>query len=296
MLASNLTKLHTVSKTPIAPVSCIDDEGWSDCLSEVLQKGGAYTPDPGRSPRVITLDFGEVPETGNAKLILRYSLVFGTYNFSNRIIQVKNSSGEWVNAYAGRQIRPAGFPQTFVADLSGLFIYDHMVRLNMTNTVIDYAALDTSPDENVSLAIYPPSSADLHYRGFSSSYGGAVRTYNYNEIVTKSYYSSPEGNFTAYGDILPLLTIRDDKFAIMHHGDEISIAYPYVAVPEGQERDFFLSTVNYYKRSDYLNGGTVLPLPFAAMSDYPYPANESYPSDAEHNSYQAEWNTRQYLK
>ena len=41
---------------------------------------------------------------------------------------------------------------------------------------------------------------------------------------------------------------------------------------------------------------TVLPLPFHAMSRYPYPAREHYPDDAAHREYLREYLTRPALK
>jgi len=37
----------------------------------------------------------------------------------------------------------------------------------------------------------------------------------------------------------------------------------------------------------------VEPLPFHGMSGYPYRADESFPRDAEHEAWRAEWNTRE---
>jgi hypothetical protein len=41
---------------------------------------------------------------------------------------------------------------------------------------------------------------------------------------------------------------------------------------------------------------TVLPMPFHAMSSYPYPASQSYPHDRVHDEYQEEYNTRPALR
>jgi hypothetical protein len=94
--------------------------------------------------------------------------------------------------------------------------------------------------------------------------------------------------------VLPLLIDRDDKFAILHHGDEISLNFQYLPAVEGMERDFFLYSWGYYKGRDYATGNTVEPLPFYGMSSYPYPSNESYPSDSDHLGYLKEYNTREY--
>ena len=50
----------------------------------------------------------------------------------------------------------------------------------------------------------------------------------------------------------------------------------------------------YYKATGNVDiPHTVEPLPFAAMSNYPYdPAVENYPVDADHNQYRAGYNTR----
>jgi hypothetical protein len=37
---------------------------------------------------------------------------------------------------------------------------------------------------------------------------------------------------------------------------------------------------------------TLEPLPFRAMSSYPYPGTERYPDDEEHRSYLESYNTR----
>jgi hypothetical protein len=41
---------------------------------------------------------------------------------------------------------------------------------------------------------------------------------------------------------------------------------------------------------------SVDPLPFHGMSRYPYPANEHYPDDADHQRYLREYNTRPALR
>jgi hypothetical protein len=39
-------------------------------------------------------------------------------------------------------------------------------------------------------------------------------------------------------------------------------------------------------------GNTVEPLPFHTIREYPYAPGEAYPSDAAHDKYQREYNTR----
>jgi hypothetical protein len=62
------------------------------------------------------------------------------------------------------------------------------------------------------------------------------------------------------------------------------------------ERDFFLFVATWFK-DEPSNWGygfkfTVDPLPFRAMSGFPYPNTESYPYDSEHLNYIQQYNTR----
>jgi hypothetical protein len=108
--------------------------------------------------------------------------------------------------------------------------------------------------------------------------------------------STSTGNFTRYGDVTELLQSADDKFVIMRQGDEISILFSadLPPVPEGMERDYFLFASVWFKVGGlpYVQF-TVDPLPFHAMSCFPYDTEtESYPYDAEHLLYLSEYNTR----
>ena len=62
----------------------------------------------------------------------------------------------------------------------------------------------------------------------------------------------------------------------------------------GWTRDFLLKVDGWAKDRDPNTAfsSSVQPLPFHAMSRYPYPANEHYPRDAAHEQYQRAWNTR----
>jgi hypothetical protein len=55
-------------------------------------------------------------------------------------------------------------------------------------------------------------------------------------------------------------------------------------------RGFILKADLYYK--DFKDYKYLDPLPFHAMSDYPPPAPEAYPTDPAHTQYLLEYNTR----
>ena len=298
LVNANISDVYTVSKTPSAPISCTEGNG-QDCLHEVSAKDGTYTEGVKTGTSVLELNLGDLSGASDIKLVLNGYVIWGAAAPFEQYIQVKDKDGNWVNVYSGSQIRvPAGIPRTYVVDLTGKFpTNDYSVRIGYAVEMhIDYIAVDTTPQQPLTVSTMSPSAADLHFKGYSNIDGVPLKTPDYYDVkdTAPRTYSSPTGSFTKYGDVLPLLTSQDDEFAIMRHGDEVTVEFPYSEVPEGMERDFIFYTWNYYKPAAYIYGGTVEPLPFNAMSNYPYLENESYPNDEEHSAYLTEWNTRTY--
>jgi len=96
---------------------------------------------------------------------------------------------------------------------------------------------------------------------------------------------------------LPLLDEADDRYAVTAPGDEITLQFGAGASappPRGWSRDFVLYTDAWLKDADRNTaaGGTVGPMPFHAMSRYPYGPNEAYPADPVHRRYIERFNTR----
>jgi hypothetical protein len=84
---------------------------------------------------------------------------------------------------------------------------------------------------------------------------------------------------------------------IMGSGDEVALqfdSHALAAPHQGWTRDFLLKEDGRAKDRDPNTAfsSSVLPLPFHAMSRYPYPATEHYPRDAAHDDYQRSYNTR----
>jgi len=161
-------------------------------------------------------------------------------------------------------------------------------------TLIDYIAVDTSLDEPLTVTEVPLESADLALHGvdkeLKNELGSGLFTYGV-DLTVGSFFP---GSYTKYGEVTPLLTgAHDDKFVIMGQGDEISLSFKAPAEPsEGMTRQYVFSAYGYYKDGKTDLAKEVGALPFAAMSNYPYPASENYPTDAEHQDYLTEWNTR----
>jgi hypothetical protein len=75
------------------------------------------------------------------------------------------------------------------------------------------------------------------------------------------------------------------------------LRFPVAAIQAqrpGITRDFLLKVDGWAKDRDPNTAfsSSVQPLPFHAMSQYPYPASEHFPRDAMHDSYQRTYNTR----
>ena len=277
--------IHTV-RNPVAPISATDWKG-NDILPVIVLPDGVYTEAEPLTDSFITLDLGDLSGASQIKLIYRGYTDFspiGTVK-AYPYAEVKNALGEWELVSETEHLGiPAAMPKTYVIDITNWFkTNDYHLRLH-TGTLkinVDWIAIDTSVDEPVNVTVLKPTSANLYYKGP-------------NHTGFEYFY----GNFTKYGDVLPLLQKADDEFVIMRAGDSVELKFAAQPAPAG-ERDFMLVTDAYFKQPfvKYLLGSkisTVDPLPFHGMSNYPYPSSESYPSDAEHLAYLSEWNTREY--
>jgi hypothetical protein len=109
------------------------------------------------------------------------------------------------------------------------------------------------------------------------------------------------GLYTRYGDVRGLLAALDDRFLIMGAGDEVALRFSAAglpALPAGWRRDFLLFVDGWAKENDANTafGHSVEPLPFHAMSAYPYGPDESYPNDPAYQQYRRQYNNRRALR
>lgn len=218
-------------------------------------------------------------------------------------LEVRDARGQWTTAIANLGF-PSGKDKTIVVDLSGKFpTSDHHVRIR-TNLQIYWDQVFVAHDAQspaVRITSLNALSADLHFRGYSRTYrkGGRYGPwwFDYDSISKESPWRPIAGTFTRFGDVLSLLKKSDDMYVIMAPGDETTLQFDAGSAPglgAGWTRDFLLYTDGWIKDSD-LNtafGTTVGPLPFHTIREYPYAAGESYPTDAAHQRYLREYNTR----
>jgi len=94
-----------------------------------------------------------------------------------------------------------------------------------------------------------------------------------------------------------LLRRTDDMFVIARPGDEIALSFDARAlppIPARWTRTFLLYVNGYSKEMNPRSASpeTLGPLPFHAMSRYPYGPNEHYPRARAYREYLARYNTR----
>jgi Tfp pilus assembly protein PilF len=304
-----------------SPLSAIDERG-NDVLPALRESDDVYvsnlTPMQYQGvvePHDLVLDLGDVAGRPGTLLFLR-GWIYPTdasinvalsqqssIKLASPSLEVRDASGRWRTAIASIGF-PSGKDKTVVIDLAGIFpTKDRRVRIRTSMQIYwdqAFVARDlaNSPVKTTTLA---PLSADLHFRGFSRMYrkGGRYGPYwfDYDDAAKESPWRPIDGAFTRFGDVLPLLGNPDDMYVIMGPGDEATIQFDAGSadsLPPGWRRDFLLYTDGWIKDSD-LNtafGTTVDPLPFHGAQSYPYGPADAYPSDAPHQRYSREYNTR----
>ena len=303
------------------PVSAVDDQG-TDLLPMIREKDDRYAAmlRAGRYQGTtqmhdVILDLGEVSGAESTLLLLN-GWVFPTDASINvaisqskhfttvpPLLQVPDGDGRWQTVLPDLSF-PAGKSKTVVADLTGkLRSGDHRVRIR-TNMEVYWDQILVAaggPAGRLRLTTLEPVSANLHYRGFSRTYrkGGRYgpHWFDYDAVSRESPWGPITGGFTRYGQVLPLLRQSDDMYVIMGPGDEATVTFDARGAPElppGWRRDFLIYTDGWIKDADLntATGDRVGPLPFHAMSRYPYGSQESYPTDQAHRRYLTDFNTR----
>jgi hypothetical protein len=313
-------QIHTI-KDPVVPVSATDANG-VNILPVISAVDRECTEAQPFHFDTVTVDFGDLSGAKQIKMLYNAWVDWpGRPEAAAReeylsshpdewyaymsYAEVINEDGEWQRVSDEEHLgRPQAKPRTMVLDITDWFVTDdYRVRINnWLDTHIDYIAVDVSEDEDVSVAELAPVSADLYWKGVSvqsSPDRKEPSIPDYYDVADLTGFSFYEGQFTRYGDVLPLLDQVDDKYVIMHAGDSIAIGFDGLSIPDGMERDYYLFSDGYYNQSfvKWLLGqevSSVDPLPFHGMSNYPYPDGESYPYDAEHVAYLQEYNTREF--
>jgi len=211
------------------------------------------------------------------------------------------TNGKWIRVVDDMGF-PAGGPRTITADLAGK-LPEGTQRIRITTNLQIYwnsiLINRASQDYEGRITPVPLSRADLRFHGFPLKIEGQPPgniKYVYEKASPTGPYTRPAGNYTRYGDVLPLLASSDDRFAIFGSGDEVALDFDPTklpVLPQGWVRDYFFVANGYEKDMDFYayNASSVDPLPFHSMGTYPYPG-KSFPLDEQHLDYLLNYNTR----
>ncbi len=286
-------------------------------------------------PHTLTIDLGEPYRGGPLWLLLHGEVEYFSANSMYAASQAGiEAIPPYVEALApdGKWKRveddmgfPAGGPRTMTADLTGklpsgtrkirfttnLEVYWNSILVDRTpqsqsgrhpeRSRFSGGAKDlVSSGSLVRLTPVPLVHADLEFHGYPLKIEGEPKgnvDYIYETASATGPYTRPAGNYTRYGDVLPLLTATDDQLAVFGSGDEVRLDFDPSHLPElpkGWVRDYFFAANGYEKDMDFYaaEGNYVAPLPFLSMGEYPYGKPKAFPLDDEHVKYLLEYNTR----
>jgi hypothetical protein len=267
---------------------------WAITLDFGDLKGGGPG---GASPRVLLVMDGWVEfPTSSASIAASQSQ---TVHFQPPVIEVPAADGSWKVADDDPGF-PAGKGKAVLVDLTGKLGVDGRLRIRSTQRIHwDAFSVSTGPDREQKLTRLPITRADHKYRGVGRRVddpsGEQPWRYSHDDLLTfVPYDQMPMGMVTKYGDVRELLAEIDDRYPILASGDVIELSFDATKLPplpEGWVRDYCFTTEGWVKDADMNQAirETVGPLPFHAMSHYPYDeTKESYP----HPDFVSEWLTR----
>jgi hypothetical protein len=307
------------------PVRALDHHG-HDVLPAILARDRAYPDDfrrnwagvaelhsldldfgPGRAPanRAVLILSGWVDwadgstflgaaQEGKGGLVLPY-------------LQVRDARGDWQTVIQDMGM-PAGKPKTIAVDLTGKFLSASREIRIVTNLCVYWDEIflsDETAAPEVRLTPMPTETADLRFRGFSRAVVHPQRKqpemFDYAPALPASLWNPTPGFYTRYGQVRELLESVDDRFVITGSGDELRLRFDPAGLPplpRNWKRDFLLAVDGWSKDGDANTAfsQTVEPLPFHAMSTYPYPTREHYPRDPSHEAYRRQYNHRPALR
>jgi hypothetical protein len=264
----------------------------------------------------VTLDFQGAPPGRDAVLVLNGWVDWADgstflaasqqskHGLISPYLQARNAAGNWVTINRDMGM-PDGKPKTIAVEVN--FPSDRRELRIVTNLCVywdEIFLLDSPNPPQMRKTMMRANSADLHFRGFSATRIHPERKqpdqFLYGFVMPVSFWNPTPGYYTRYGDVGELLGEVDDRFVIMGSGDEITVRFDAAALPAlpaGWKRDFLLKVDGWAKDRDANTAfsQTVEPLPFHAMSSYPYPRGEQYPKNTIHREYQQRYNTRPAL-
>ena len=265
-------------------------------------------------PYSLDLDFGNIDTNRSLSLIMTGWLHFGggmanigashdsTLPFPFPTLEIMNPQGEWesLDVVAGA---PAGKTKTIIVDLAGKLPYPQCrIRCSMAFEIHwdRIQLMEAVNPEDTVIHWVEPTTADLHWRGFSDYEEGPWTqplTPRYSEPhFAPAWLITPAGWCTRYGSVAELIEQKDNQLVLMNGGDELTLAFESTSMPspaQGKTRDYFLFTSGWDKDADYhvAKGWTVEPIPWHGMEGQRYGVEDrpDWLDDAWIKAYNTRW-------
>jgi hypothetical protein len=307
----------TAVATPQPIARAVDDNG-EDVTAVLSKLDGKYLDNFGRGQyqgvtrdHYVELDLGDkVPKTGPLWLIakgwlhpadssLNIAMSQGQHEHPEPLsLEVPDGHGGWKVARPNLGF-PAGRKKICLFDLTNIFVPGTARKLRLsTNLEIYWDSIEWAkglPDTPLKIERLEPSTANLHYRGYSvihQANASSPEIPDYNHLMaTTQIWRDLAGYYTRYGDVRPLLTGIDDRYVIMNAGDEMSLRFAAPAAPpQGWVRDYVLAGDGWIKDGDYnsTNSQAVLPYPYHARREYDAPPGK-LEDDWEYRHHKEDW-------
>ena len=288
------------------------DEVYADGYERSRYQGHAAEPwtftfdlgeAPGKPVR-LWLDGWVFPADASLNLAIAQAVEHGDLEMVLTRLEIETANG-WRTL-----LDPMGFPpgktKTMVVDTPPLPAGASKLRIVTTRWLHwDKVAWSTDlggpgSSDVVVQARLEAASADLSYRGFSALNRPAPNgphLFDYQRTSAESPWLPFPGRYTRFGDVRELLTDVDDRQVVIGPGDEIRVLFDARDLPPpkpGYTRTVFLESFGWDKDADRntWKADSNLPLPFRAMSGYPFAPGESYPETPELDAYRERWLTR----
>ena len=295
------------------------DDVYADGYERSRYQGHAAEPwtftfDLGEAPGApvrLWLDGWVFPADASLNLAIAQAVEHGDLEMVMTRLEVETGDG-WQTL-----LDPMGFPpgktKTMVVDTPPLPAGARRLRIVTTRWLHwDRVAWSAAPggaggdgggDDGTGVVVrarLDAASADLSYRGFSAPTRPAPNgphTFDYRRTSAESPWLPFPGRYTRFGDVRELLADVDDRQVVIGPGDEIRVLFDARHLPPpapGHVRTVFLESFGWDKDADRntWKADSNLPLPFRAMSGYPFAPGETYPRTPELDAYRAEWLTR----
>ncbi len=317
---------EVVSSAAVRPVTQATDGRGRDVTDRVRARDEVYADGYARSrfqghaaePWTFTFDLGEAPgkpvrlwldgwvfpADASLNLAIAQAVEHGDLEMVMTRLEVETGDG-WRTL-----LDPMGFPpgktKAMVVDTPPLPAGVRRLRIVTTRWLHwDRVAWSTElggvdGDAVVVQARLDAASADLSYRGFSAPTRPAPNgphLFDYQRTGTESPWLPFPGRYTRFGDVRELLAEVDDRQVVIGPGDEIQVLFDARDLPPpapGHVRTVFLESFGWDKDADRntWEADSNLPLPFQAMSGYPFAPGEAYPRTPELDAYLEQWLTR----